>query len=122
MDHFKSIMVKFFAHSIIILFVFLFYGFSFSSLLFLSAILALVSYGVGDLAVLPLRGNLQATLCDGAIVFLGIVLWTAPSYGLYTSLLAGALFCAIIIAVCEWFIHIYVIGRSLRDDPEPIYD
>lgn len=123
MNHLKSVVMKFLVYSIIILFVLLFYGFSISSLLLLSAFLSVVTYVLGDLFVLPLRGNWFATVIDGVLVFLGVLIWTIPNYGFYFSLLAGALFIAVITAVCEWFLHIYVIGREIRDrDREPIYE
>lgn len=122
MNHLKSILIKFIVYSIIILFVLLFYGFSMSSLVLLAAFLAVVTYVLGDIFVLPLRGNWIATLSDAALIFLGVLIWTVPSYGLYFSLLAGALFIAAIGAVCEWFLHIYVIGREAKVNKEPIYD
>ncbi|MFN7251091.1 MAG: DUF2512 family protein [Anaerobacillus sp.] len=122
MHHVKPIIVKFIIYSILTTFVLLFYGFSISFLLILSALLALVTYFIGDLLVLPLKGNWFATLTDGVTVFLGILIWIVPSYGFYFSTLGGALFIAFLVAVCEWFIHIYIIGRLNREDREPIYD
>lgn len=123
MNHVKSVVMKFLVYSIIVLFVLLFYGFSITSLLLLCAFLAVITYVLGDLLVLPLRGNLFATVADGVLIFLVVLIWTVPNYGFYFSLLAGTLFIAIIAAVCEWFLHIYVIGRELRDrDREPIYE
>lgn len=122
MSHVKTILIKFLIFSIIILFVFLFYGFPFRSLLLLAASLAIVTYVLGDVFILPLTGNRVATIADGAVALLGVLLWTMPSFGLQISLFAGAVFVAIIIAVCEWFLHIYVIGRMWRDDHEPNYE
>jgi hypothetical protein len=122
MHHVKPIIVKFIIYSILTTFVLLFYGFSISFLLILSALLTLVTYFIGDLLVLPLKGNRFATLTDGVTVFLGILIWIVPSYGFYFSTLGGALFIAFLVAVCEWFIHIYIIGRVNREDREPIYD
>jgi hypothetical protein len=123
MHHFKSVIMKFFVYSIIILFVLLFYGFSMASLILLAAFLSVVTYVLGDLFVLPLRGNWIATLADGGLILLGVLFWTVPSFGFYYSLLAAALFIAVILAVCEWFLHIYIIGREIRDDDrEPIYE
>lgn len=122
MHHGKPIIIKFLIYSILITFVFLFYGVSIPSLLILSGLLAIITYVLGDLLILPLKGNTVATLADGAIVFLGVLIWTLPSYGLYFSTIGGAFFVAFILAVCEWFIHIYIIGRVDREDREPLYE
>jgi hypothetical protein len=122
MHHIKPIVVKFLIYSILIAFVLLFYGFSIPSLLMLSFLLAIVTYFLGDVFVLPLKGNWFATLTDGVTVFIGVLIWIVPTYGLYFSAIGGALFVAFIVGVCEWFIHIYIIGRVDREDREPIYD
>lgn len=121
MSHVKPIVMKFMIYSIIILFVLLFYGFSFGSLLLLAAIMATVTYVFGDLLILPLKGNLIATVVDGGVVLLGVLFWIAPSFGLEFSIFAGAIFVAVMIAACEWFFHIYVIGRSWREGRESNY-
>ncbi|MCT8138750.1 DUF2512 family protein [Anaerobacillus sp. CMMVII] len=122
MNHIKPIIIKFIIYCILITMVLLFYGFSFLSLVTLSAILAVVTYVLGDMFTLPLKGNWVATLTDGATVFLGVLIWIVPTYGFYFSTIGGALFVAFLVAVCEWFLHIYVIGRLDREDREPIYD
>lgn len=122
MQHVKPIFLKFLIYSILITLVLLFYGYSIPLLLVLSAILALVTYILGDMVVLPLKGNWIATLVDVATVFLGVLIWTVPTYGFYFSVIGGALFVAFIVGVCEWFIHIYIIGRVDRDGREPLYD
>lgn len=122
MQHVKPVLVKFFIYSILITLVLLFYGYSIPSLLLLSAILAVVTYFLGDMLILPLKGNWIATVVDVVTVFLVVLIWTVPSYGLYFSVIGGALFVAFIVGVCEWFIHIYIIGRVDRDGPEPLYD
>lgn len=122
MQHVKPIAAKFFIYTIIMTLVLVFYGFSILSILMLSAMLAIITYVLGDLIVLPFKGNFIATVADGAIIFLGALILMAPTYGLYFSTIAGALFLAFLLAVCEWFIHLYIIGRINERDREPIYD
>lgn len=122
MGHLKSILLKFIVFSVITSLVFVFYGFTITSLLLLSFLLAIVTYVLGDLLILPLKGNLIATIADGCLVFLGLLIWTGPSYGFYYSLLAGALFVAVFAALCEWFTHLYVIGNLNEKNREPTYE
>ncbi len=122
MHYVKPIAVKFLVYSILLSLVLLFYGFSIPSVLALSALLAIVTFVVGDIIVLPLKGNLVATLVDGATIFVGILLWIVPTYGLYFSTIASVLFVAFVVSVCEWFLHIYVIARVDREDRNPVYD
>lgn len=122
MPHVKPLLIKFLIYSLIIRFVLLFFGFLLSSLLILSALLSIVTYVLGDRIVFPLKGNWFAAVMNGVIVFLGILIWIGPSNGLYFSTIGGALFVAFVVAVCEWFIHSYVISKINREDRDPIYD
>ncbi|MGO4887005.1 DUF2512 family protein [Anaerobacillus sp. MEB173] len=121
MKHIKPLLLKFFFISVIISIVFVFYGFSFRAILFYSAALAVVTYVLGDLIILPLTGNTTAVLVDGITILAGISLLFAPQFGLNFSLIGGALFCAIIVAVCESFLHKYVISNR-RNQKEPTYE
>ncbi|WP_161568275.1 DUF2512 family protein [Anaerobacillus alkaliphilus] len=122
MHHVKPILIKFIVYSILLSLVLLFYGFSIPAVLLLSALLSVITYFLGDVFVLPLKGNFVATIVDGGTIFLGVLIWIVPYYGLYFSTLASALFVAFVVSVSEWFLHIYVIGRVDREDREPVYD
>lgn len=68
----------------------------------------LLLYILGDMVVLPLLGNLVATIGDGGIAFLAT--WLAPAYaGVRMIAPLTALVLAVVVMIAEYyFFHVYV--------------
>jgi hypothetical protein len=91
----------------------LLYGVSFVGVLLMSAILAVVSYYVGDLIILPLTNNITAVISDFILSF--AVIWLVCLFlirqGAVT--MTGVLIAALAIAAGEYFFHLYM-GNQQR--------
>ncbi|MBC2722776.1 DUF2512 family protein [Desulfosporosinus sp.] len=94
----------------------LFSGLSFTSVLFLSSILVIGSYLIGDLLILPSTGNLVATLADFVLVF--ALVWGLGRYyyGPVISWYMPALYSSFLVAGGEWFFHKYLLGRVIHSE------
>lgn len=70
---------------------------------------AALSYGVGDLLILPASGNLVAAIGDGlmAAIIAYIIAWLWPA--VTVSFLSIVIF-AVLVAAAEYFLHIYLMA------------
>ncbi|RLL43580.1 DUF2512 family protein [Oceanobacillus piezotolerans] len=90
------------------------YGMSFGNVLLVTLVLGLVSYGLGDLYILPKSSNVTATLADFGMVFL--IIWllgmavTDLSLGTISQ---QALISALVMAAGEFIFHIYILKKGL---------
>jgi hypothetical protein len=114
MKHMKNLAIKFIS-ILAVLFIILgiFYDMSFGNVLWISVVLTLVSYLIGDLLIFRRTNNTMATISDFAIAFL--VIWLMGenlTYG--DSLIMPALIAAAGIALFETFFHKYV-ARQIQD-------
>jgi hypothetical protein len=94
----------------------IFYDMSFGNVLWISVVLTLASYLIGDLLILRRTNNTMATISDFAIAFL--VIWLMGenlTYG--DSLIMPALIAAAGIALFETFFHKYV-ARQIQEADE----
>ena len=116
MEHIKNLVIKFIMCTVMLLVVLgLFFGVSFTNILWTSVILTVVSYLLGDILILPKGGNLIATVSDLVLAFLAV--WVVGMY-LYdpdVNLIPASIVSAIVIAVGEWFFHNYV-KKQIRED------
>ena len=108
MKHMKNLAIKFIS-ILAVLFIILgiFYDMSFGNVLWISVVLTLASYLIGDLLILRRTNNTVATISDFALAFL--VIWLMGenlTYG--DSLIMPALIAAAGIALFETFFHKYV--------------
>lgn len=90
-----------------------FYGADVGAVLLMSLIFALASYLLGDVLMLRSMRDITLTLIDVVLAFLG--LWLLSSLFLEPGFpfIAASLISAILIAVGEWFFHIYMKRRVL---------
>lgn len=110
MFHFINLIAKWALAFLILFVVSLFFaGFNLTNMLVLSSMVAVISYVLGDLFVLPKTGNLMATIGDFGLAFL--ILWALAM--IFAPLITiGALLVATVgIAVSEFFFHIYMENR-----------
>jgi len=117
MKHMKNLAIKFIS-ILAVLFIILgiFYDMSFGNVLWISVVLTLASYLIGDLLILRRTNNTMATISDFAIAFL--VIWLMGenlTYG--DSLIMPALIAAAGIALVETFFHKYV-ARQIQEADE----
>lgn len=75
-------------------------------------------YLTGDLIILPLLGNLAATIADFGLATL--IVWFSPLYtGARSVTLGTALMLAAAIGVAEYFFHRYLRQNVLPGSPAP---
>lgn len=116
MEHVKALMVKFIL-ALILNYVILglFFDVSFANVFWLTLILGVVSYLIGDVMLLPRTNNLLATISDFAIALL--ISWFYLSNVTYNdgNAFIASLTAAIAMAVFEWFFHKYMVSHVLHD-------
>lgn len=116
MRHVRALAIKFVMVMVMLFLVLgLFYGVNFGDIFWTSVILTVGAYLIGDLFILPMAGNITATLADFGLAFAGVWLIGAPLFDLDVPLLGASLASAIAIAAGEWFFHRYMRAQILRD-------
>jgi len=117
MKHLGAFVLKF-SMTLIVLAFFLGYssGWFYSEVLVLSLIITLVGYAVGDLWILRRGGNLMASSADFALIF--IFIWGIGLLFKEQVYEIALLFSALILAVGEWFFHLYIMSRVTRIQSE----
>ncbi|MGE8203926.1 YndM family protein [Heyndrickxia sp. NPDC080065] len=120
MKHIKAMTIKFVAN-LIVLFIILgmLFGFSFTNIVFISLVLSVISYLVGDIWVLPKTNNTVATISDFALSF--IVIWfltAALTYANLTSLFISSVVSAGGVSIVEFFFHKYISTYTFKHESE----
>jgi hypothetical protein len=115
MEHIKILLAKFIWFTINIYgFTGLVYNQPLSTSLAISAILTVITYVLGDLAILPKFGNFAAMLADFLVLFLGIWL-LVNAFGTHIHFFVYTMVAAATTAG-EWFIHIYTLQQVFKRD------
>ncbi len=115
MKHISALVVKFLMTAFILeIALLLLSNLSFGQILFLSLITTIISYMVGDMALLPATNNAVATIADMVlntiIIYLFNFVWNINEITFITALVSG-----IILGVGEYFFH-KIIDRSADED------
>ncbi|RKD69425.1 uncharacterized protein DUF2512 [Sinobaca qinghaiensis] len=114
MAHLKALTLKS-AATLVVLFLVLtiIYNISFLYVVGFALVLGAVSYPLGDLSVLPKKGNTTALLLDGIItfiiIFLGMLLFSSS----LASIASAALLVTVGMSIVEYFFHIYLATHVL---------
>lgn len=111
MKHISALIIKYLMTSVMIYLVFgLFARTPFRYILMPSLILTVGAYLIGDLFILPIAGNIIATISDFGIAFLGLYLFARAGYlpVVASSITSVVLTAALAIAVGEYIFHGYV--------------
>ena len=118
MRHISALIIKFLMIGIVMGIVQGFWsGWPFSTILITTVLMTFVSYIVGDLWILPMSTNLTASSADLGISWIGI--WVMGSLLLNAPVFViGPFISAFVIAVGEWFFHIYVMSKILHLSPK----
>lgn len=91
-------------------------GATFGQSIIISLVVVGALYLLGDLFILPLFGNVSATLADAGVAYL--LIRFAPMYTQMTGISIGtALLTASLIGVAEYFFHRYLIESVLPGSP-----
>ncbi len=89
------------------------YSISFLYVIGFAVVLGVLSYPLGDLFVLPKKGNITALLLDGiltfAVIFLGLLLFLSS----VSEIAMAALLVTVGMSVVEYFFHIYLATHVL---------
>lgn len=98
-----------------------FFNISFGDILITSILLTGAAFLIGDLFILPKYGNPIATIADFGLALLGVWLLGALLFEQPISLGAAAFLSAIVIAIGEFFFHMYLqkqgtAGQSQKND------
>ncbi|WP_419393815.1 YndM family protein [Cytobacillus praedii] len=121
MKHVKALAIKIIV-SLILLYLILggMYGMSFGNVLFITIVLGMVSYTIGDLLILPRTNNLVASLADFGLALM--VIWLMSSVfpnngnGFLMSLIAS-----LGVALFESIYHKYI-SKNVINNSQSIYD
>jgi len=115
LKHISALVVKFLMTAFILeIALLLLSNLSFGRILFLSLITTIISYMIGDMALLPATNNTVATIADMVlntiIIYLFNFVWNINDIAFITALVTG-----IVLGVGEYFFH-KIIDRSADED------
>jgi hypothetical protein len=112
MKYLEAILIKFaMVFSVLFVILGIAYGVEVFEIFILSLIITAVGF-IGDLTIYPKTSNKVATGGDFVLVFL--IVWLGGLWLInnpYFSLVMPAIYSALLIAVGEWFFHIYLTKR-----------
>lgn len=115
MKHLIALLIKFVMVFIVLYVIMgLFFGISIGNVFIMSLFLTVTAYMLGDLVVLPMWGNLIATVADFGLALIGIWLISYYILGISIPLVTGVLTSAVLIAFGEWFFHKYLKGKVIE--------
>lgn len=106
--HVKALLIKFIvSFALLYIILGLMYGMAFGEVLFLSAVLGVVAYIVGDMLILPRTNNTIATIADFVLAGVIIYLFT-DGMTVADNVFTVTLFATIGVSLFEIFFHRYV--------------
>ncbi|HLR80149.1 MAG TPA: DUF2512 family protein [Bacillota bacterium] len=119
MDHLKILGVKFLLIYFSVLALFeLFEGATMGVILWMSILVTIISYVVGDLFILRQYNNLTASLADFGLTFISLWLLANMYIGGGSAIVVVSLLSAFFIACCEPFIHIHMENKFMESRNE----
>ena len=115
MKHISALVVKFLMTAFILeVALLLLSDLSFGRILFLSIIITVISYLIGDMVLLPATNNAVATIADMVlntiVIYLFNFIWNINSITFITALLSG-----ILLGIGEFYFH-KIIDRNIDED------
>ena len=116
MKHIGALIIKFILTAVILeIFLNMMTNLTFGQILWISLIVTILSYVIGDLVTLPLSNNIIATAADVVIAF--VVLYMANLWLDYSTVgIFDAIINALILGVGEMFFHRYVHRSIFSED------
>jgi len=114
MGHLKALGIKWIFTTIILLSLLaIFDSISISQILMMSIVVTGIAYIIGDLILLPVFGNLIATIADFGLAFTSIWLLSSLYIGQVGPIVLIAVAAAYFFAFCETIFHIYMKEKVL---------
>lgn len=115
MRHIYAIGIKFILVGTVISSIFsVFFNASLANILMMSIVVALVSYVIGDLVILPQLGNVIASIIDFAVYFLAVWTLSGLMIGIEQGITLATLAATYFLTLAEPLFHAYIIERVLR--------
>lgn len=115
MSHFKALTIKaFFSLALLYLFLGLLFRMSFGNILFITLVLGVVSYVLGDLFILPKTNNLVAALVDFGLAFLIISMMSSALTTGY-NILTMSFVASFGVAIFEFIFHKRVANQVVNE-------
>ena len=109
----EKLIVKLLAHGILItVLIVLLSNAAAGGAIFTAIGIAVVSYVLGDLMILPRTSNMVATLMDALLVF--VVLWFVASASNWTLSFGDILLITVFAAAFEYFFHLWFRSERVR--------
>ncbi|WP_338452265.1 YndM family protein [Niallia oryzisoli] len=120
MKHVKALAIKFIS-TFVLLYVILglFYGMETGNIFLLSLVLAIVSYIIGDILILPRTNNTTATLADFGLALL-VIWFMSESFTRGDNLFRVSLLAALGVTIFEYFYHKYVSNNVTKEDNQTL--
>jgi len=126
MDHLKAIIIKFVMIAVVLgIIVSGIFGGEFSDTLWMSAVLTVLAYIIGDLGIFRNIGddsdytkrNAIATLSDAILTFAIVYFMGKDIFVGDDNLFSAALLSAIVVGIGEWFFHKYLDNNVFDEKP-----
>lgn len=115
MNHFKALIIKaFFSLALLYLVLGLLFRMSFGNVLFITLVLGVVSYVLGDLFILPKTNNLVAALADFGLAF-PIISMMSSAFTTGYNILAMSVIAALAVAIFEFVFHKKVASQVVSE-------
>lgn len=116
MKHVEALVLKFIIVAVILELVLMsLTNLTFGRILFISLIVTVLAYLIGDMLILPHSNNTVATICDFILALFTVLIFNYVYYNARITFWA-ALFSAAIIGVGEWFFHKYLVKRTIKEE------
>ncbi|ENH95834.1 hypothetical protein J416_14016 [Gracilibacillus halophilus YIM-C55.5] len=121
MEHLKNMLVKFIA-SFVLLYAILGVGFdvSFGNVLWITLVLGVLAYVLGDQLLLRRSNNTVSTISDFALAFL-VIYFMTDALTVGDDVFQAALIAAIGVAIFEYFFHKYLAANTDEEETTDVY-
>lgn len=109
----KALGIKFIITMIVVYSIFsIFYNASVLNIFWVGIVATAISYGVGDLFILPRTSNLMATLADLVLSFAVLAVLSSLLIEMNRQIVLASFFAAFILSTAEPFVHAYMQDRA----------
>ncbi|SHG35767.1 YndM family protein [Ornithinibacillus halophilus] len=120
MAHLKTLGIKLIINIIVVFSIFgIFNNSSLNNLFWISLVVTLAAYLIGDLFILPRFGNLAATIADFPLAFLALWLLANMWISAPLPIVLASLFAAFFITFTEPFLHMYIKNQTEDKEETP---
>ena len=109
MKHVAALLIKYVMITLILeIVLMLLSGLSFGSVLWISFIVTIAAYLIGDLLIVPVTSNTVATLTDIGLIFVLVYMFNFLWKDVVEIPLLSAIAVALMIGIGEWYFHKHI--------------